>query len=92
MDDFVGKPGIVYEAQPLNPNAGVRVWCQEVNYWFHFPWFCLERVKAEPVKVVLNPTYTAEVISKTEVEIGGQTIPVENIRKLLAAVDSLWNS
>lgn len=84
MDHFIGKQcAVVSEAS----GHGVRVECRELGDWFSFPWFCLERVKPEPVEVKLNESCTATVVSETEVKVGCQTFEVSRLRELLNACE-----
>lgn len=84
MDAAVGKAGVI---KGLSGTGGVCVdmglksgnWC--------FPYFCLERVAPEPVKVMLNDTWTAEVVSKDEVKVGDQTFKVEALRGMLRRLE-----
>jgi hypothetical protein len=75
MDGAIGKGFSV----DCVKDQGVRL---SYHHQLRFPWFCLERVGPEPVEVELNDTWTAEVLSKTEVKVGCQTFTVKAIRDL----------
>ena len=41
MDDFIGRPCVVEDIGGL---GGVQVRCPELNDWFVFPYFVLEKI------------------------------------------------
>lgn len=84
--EFMGAPCTVHSVN--NGSLGVEVKTAGARY-FLLPWFCLERIKSEPVKVVLNDTWTAEVISKDEVKVGCQTFSACAIRQTLNMLDAI---
>jgi hypothetical protein len=89
MDQCVGK---VFTVVDVQSSDGIRLSTMTVPRCtcdFKFPYFCLERVAPEPVEVVLNDAWTAEVLSKDEVRVGCQTFKAAEIRTMLVSLDAL---